>query len=297
MWLVDVIRREGRLTREEIDRRWKNNYDLNTLRETDIPERTFYRHRDAIKDLFGIDIKCDRSGNNQFYIANPEILETPSFTSWLFNGLSLDNEVMGNEDLSHRIIYEDIPGGMEYMPAILEAMKNNQVIKIDYASISHGDSRNTIVEPYFVKQHLRRWYLIAKVHRPEDRKIEVFALDRIESLTLEDQLFEYDPAIDPEHYFDEVIGILLDDEYDCEKVVVRVYGRQARYVELLPLHKSQREVGRGSDHIDFEYTVRPEWEFIHEILRLGFDAEVLSPAWVREEIPWQAGEIVKRYKS
>ena len=52
----------------------------------------------------------------------------------------------------------------------------------------------------------------------------------------------------------------------------------------------------GNGYRDYEYNVRPEWEFIHEILRLGSSVEVLSPQWVREEIPWQADEIIKRYR-
>ena len=76
---------------------------------------------------------------------------------------------------------------------------------------------------------------------------------------------------------------------------MRLYGKQAEYVNLLPLHKSQKTVSRGKNYIDFEYMLRPEWEFIHEVLRLGYEAEVLSPAWVREELKWQAQEIVKRY--
>lgn len=115
-------------------------------------------------------------------------------------------------------------------------------------------------------------------------------------MKLLDENFEFPADIDPKTYFDEVIGILLDDEYDCERVVVRLYNRQAEYVSLLPLHKSQKIIARGKDYIDFEYNLRPEWEFIHEILRLGYEAEVLSPQWVREELQWQAQEIVNRYR-
>lgn len=296
VWLVDTIRRAGSLSLEEINRKWSNNTSLNSYGESGIPERTFHRHRQAIEELFGIEISCNRSGGNRYYIVNEEILEKATFQAWLFNGLSLDNQVIEHEDISGRIIFEDIPGGMEYMPEILDAMKGNKKLRIDYDSISHGYYADTLIEPYFVKQRLRRWYMIANVLHSEDKeRIEVFALDRIDALKVTEDSFEYDPKIDPEQYFDEVIGILLDEEYDCERVVVRFYNNQVRYVELLPLHKSQKEVGRGKDYIDYEYTVRPEWEFIHEILRLGFEAEVLSPAWVREEIPWQAEEIIRRY--
>lgn len=294
VWLVDTIRRAGSISLQDINRKWANNTSLNVDNEDEIPERTFHRHREAIAELFDIEIRCNRYDGNKYYIDNESLLEKPSFTTWLFNGLSIDNQIVENRRVAERIVFEDTPGGMEHMPVILDAMNRNRKLKISYNSISHGYYEQKKICPYFIKQRLRRWYLIAPVEGKA--KPEVFALDRIDSISLVDEEFEYDSSIDPEHYFDEVVGIILDEEYDCERVVIRLYGNQSRYVELLPIHKSQRIIGRGKDYIDFEYTVRPEWEFIHEILRLGFDAEVLSPQWVREEIPWQAAEIIRRYQ-
>lgn len=294
VWLIDTIRRAGHITLEDINRKWMDERALRLEDEKEIPERTFHRHRQAIADIFGIDILCNRYNGNTYYIENDGALSEPSFTSWLFNGLAIDNQLLGNKDIIGRIMFEETPGGMEHMPVILDAMNRNCKLRIDYNSISHGQYSNRKISPYFIKQRLRRWYLIALAD--DGDAPEVFALDRIDAISRIDEGFTYDRSIDPEHYFDEVVGILLDDEYDCEEVVVRLYGRQARYVELLPIHKSQKVVGRGKGYIDFEYRVRPEWEFIHEILRLGSDAEVLSPQWVREEIPWQAGEIIRRYR-
>lgn len=110
------------------------------------------------------------------------------------------------------------------------------------------------------------------------------------------ETFEPDKNINIQAYFDEVIGINVDDDYDCEKVKLRVYGRQRAYVEALPLHKSQRLVERTKEYTDYEFNLRPEYEFQHAILALGSSAEVMSPRWLRDEMKWLGEEIVKRYQ-
>lgn len=293
VWLVDTIRRAGNITLEEINRKWMEERTLRLESEKDFPERTFHRHRRAITDIFGIEILCNRYNGNTYYIGNEEALNTPSFTSWLFNALAIDNQIIDNKEISRRILFEETPGGMEYMPVVIQALSEKRKLLVTYNSISHGNYTDKKIEPYFIKERLRRWYIAGRAEGHDD--VEVFAFDRIERLSLLDEKFEFDADIDPKTYFDEVVGILLDDEYDCERVVMRLYGKQGEYVNLLPLHKSQKVVDRGKNYIDFEYMLRPEWEFIHEVLRLGYEAEVLSPAWIREELKWQAQEIVNRY--
>lgn len=293
VWLIDTIRRAGQITLEEINQKWKDEKTLRLDDEKELPERTFHRHRQAIADIFGIEILCNRYNGNTYYIENDDVLNKPSFTSWLFNGIALGNQLIGNEKIAGRICFEDTPGGMEFMPAVIQSLSEKRKLRFTYNSISHGNFINKNVEPYFIKERLRRWYVVGKAEG--DDCIEVFAFDRISDLSLSDEHFEFPSDINPATYFDEVVGILLDDEYDCERVVVRFYNRQAKYINLLPIHKSQKIIASGKDYIDFEYNLRPEWEFIHEILRYGREAEVLYPQWVREELRWQAEEAVKRY--
>ena len=70
VWLVETIRRAGKISLEEINKKWKIS-SLHNGRGG-LPERTFHRHRDALADIFGIDIRCDRSNGNVYYIANEE---------------------------------------------------------------------------------------------------------------------------------------------------------------------------------------------------------------------------------
>ena len=61
VWLVDTIRRAGNITLEEINQKWMEERTLRMENEEEIPERTFHRHRQAIADIFGIDIRSQRT--------------------------------------------------------------------------------------------------------------------------------------------------------------------------------------------------------------------------------------------
>ena len=293
VWLIDTIRRAGRITLEEINQKWMDERTLRLENEEEIPERTFHRHRQAIADIFGIDILCNRYDGNTYFIDNDEALNRPSFTSWLFNGLAIDNRLIGNRGIANRVIFEDIPGGNEFLPLIIEALTKSRMIKLTYRRFNSADETERVIEPLGLKQSGRRWYLVARIPRCDNPT--VFSLDRIQSVTMTDDTFIVDKFIDVSNYFDDVIGVNVDNDYDCEKVILRVYGSQCVYVETLPIHKSQRLVNRAKDYTDYEFNLRPEYEFQHAILALGAAAEVLSPRWLRDEIKWIAEEIVKRY--
>lgn len=294
VWLVDTIRRSGRISLEEINKKWQLNTSLRKEEEAVIPERTFHRHREAIADLFGIEIKCDRSNGNVYYIENEDDLNKPSFSSSLFNGLAIDNQLLNNRKISERIFFENIPGGTEFLPAIIEAISSNSLIKFQYRSYNNPELKTFSAEPYGLKQSGKRWYLIA--HIPDYETLTVFALDRIKQITLTENRFEYDKNWNIGRYFEEVVGVNLEDEYDCEEVKIRIYGHQRNYIESLPLHESQKLLKREKDYSEYSFMLRPEYEFQHEILKMGFNAEVLSPQWLREEIRWQAEEMLKLYQ-
>lgn len=293
VWLVDTIRRAGHISLDEINDRWHGNYSLNPCHETEIPERTFHRHREAIIDLFDIEIACDRA-TNTYYIQDTSSLEHPSFTSWLFNGLAIDNQLMSNDSLKNRIVYEDTPCGMEFMPVILEAISTNRVLSMTYRSYNNpNEDTEWEIEPHGLKQYRRRWYLIGcKVD--EDYPL-TFALDRIVGIKITEKIFEPDNGEELNELFSEVVGVFVDPDLDVEDVVVRVYGKQRNYFEGTPLHHSQRVIERNVEYTDYGFRLRPEYEFQHEILRLGPDAEVLSPQWLRDDMKWYAEESLKRY--
>lgn len=61
IWLVNTIHNAGKITLEEINRRW---LETETSGGLPIARSTFNRHRDAILDMFGIIIECDKKDDS-----------------------------------------------------------------------------------------------------------------------------------------------------------------------------------------------------------------------------------------
>ncbi len=293
VWLVDEIRRAGSISLEEINRSWRNNASLNDTQD-EFKERTFHRHKDAIQDLFGLEIVCNRSSNT-YSIKNIEILDRPTFTSWLFNGLSINNILMSNENIHSQVIFEDTPKGNEFLPVIIEGIGKKKVLSITYRSYNRSEDTHWNIEPLGLKQYRRRWYLICRAH--QGSKYLTFSLDRIKSLDLTEAAFDSKGSEYINDMFGEVLGVNLDDDYDAEDITVRVYGKQRQYFESVPLHTSQKLINHTRNYSDYQFHLRPEYEFQHEILRLGDDAEVLSPQWLRDEMREYAKAMLQRYSN
>lgn len=105
IWLVDLIYRTDGITRDEINRYWSRSR-YNTDNEDEIPERTFHRHKDAIKELFDIDIYCDRSDSKKYKISNRDDMEHGGVRAWLLNTFAVNNLINESHHLKHRILFE-----------------------------------------------------------------------------------------------------------------------------------------------------------------------------------------------
>ena len=92
---MDVIYNAKKISFEDINNRWQNaslNYSCEEL-----PLRTFHNHREAISQMFDIDILCDRKDGNKYFIEYEEGLNKGKIRTWLLNSLSVNNIV--NESL------------------------------------------------------------------------------------------------------------------------------------------------------------------------------------------------------
>ena len=71
IWLIETIYQAGRITFAEINEKWQRREESGGV---DLSRTTFNRHRDAILDMFGVVIECDRKDGNRYYIYNIELL-------------------------------------------------------------------------------------------------------------------------------------------------------------------------------------------------------------------------------
>ena len=156
VWLVETIYNAGHITFEEINQKWLDD----DMDGDPIPLRTFHKWRIAAEDMFGLVIDCERKGGYHYYIGNASEIKNGSIRSWLLSTISLSNLLLDSQQLKDRIILEDIPSGLDYLPKIIEAMKSNTVITITYQSYWREESNTFDVHPYCVKLFKQRWCYI-----------------------------------------------------------------------------------------------------------------------------------------
>ena len=281
IWLVNTIHRYRRLTLEEINRHW---IETEMSEGLPIARSTFNRHRDAILDMFGIIIECDRKDGFRYYIYNAEVLEEDTIQNWMLSTLSVNSMLAESRGVHERILLERIPSEGENLHKFIEAMKRSLRIEVCYRKYGSAETKSTmILEPYFVKLFNKRWYALVKFPDP-DGLLFLLALDRIVSLTLTDQRFEYDKDFDPSGWFRNCYGIVRDSDIPVEKVVIRAFGKEANYLRDLPLHYSQREVDNADGYSDFELTLSPTADFWTPLVARGATIKILQPQWLAEEI-------------
>lgn len=280
VWLVDLIHRHEAITFDEIDNHWQRsslNWDGNPL-----PLRTFHNHRQAVEQMFDINIECDKRNGFRYYIDGAEDMEQDGPRSWLINSLAVNNILSESRQLKERILFEQIPSGQKYLTIILEAMKENRVAEINYKRFWRNESLTYLVHPYCVKVFKQRWYMIA--FNPLKDKLLTYSLDRIQGISITDETFLLPEDFNGEQYFHDSFGIIVQEELQAENVLLKVHPDKVQYFETLPLHHSQHIERIESNYAVFTYYLRPSFDFIQEILSHGADVEVLQPEWLREEI-------------
>ena len=121
-------------------------------------------------------------------------------------------------------------------------------------------------------------------------------MERFIDLHTTNKKFEFPKDFEPRKYYENVVGIYVNEELPVVKLKIRVYGTQMEYMRMLPLHKSQREVySRHGEFAEFTYQLCLTPELKSKILAWGSNVEVLEPLEYREEIKKDIMAALDRY--
>ena len=291
VWLISQVHLAedvGGATFGELNDSWSDCEELNPDGKP-LPRRTFHNHIDAIREIFGFDIVCDRK-TNKYHIAPAGDDGAQLLQNDYLSLLSLKDTMALHKGIADRILYEEqqyVP--QYYLNKVIEAMKQGRMISLTYRKFGDSESSVRLLAPYCVKMFRRRWYLLAK----EGNELKTFALDsRTKSVRIEDRKFRY-PAksFDPRAYFSDTFGIRRSEP---DGVVIKAYGKEADYLRTVPLHPSQKEKYATDSYAVFSLYVGTEArELIQELLSRGDRLEVLKPSSLRRRM---AEEIEKARK-
>ena len=255
--------------------------------------RTFHQHREAVAELFGVEIVCD-TNTYKYSIASPEELKNNSAQQWLFNSFAISNTIEAGRNMKDRILFEEIPGGAEYAQVVVDAMQQNRVLLVDYKPFQ-GEKFELYLQPYAMRIYNQRWYVVGRFK--ESGKIRNIALDRILHMEITDEVFSLPEEFDASDYYAHTVGIFVNEELKPQRVVLRTYGVSTEYMRSVPLHPSQREIAtNGNESSDFEYYLNLTPELTGKLLSKGDWVEVIEPKELREKVKEQAQAIAELYR-
>ena len=292
VWIANTIHSARKITFEELNSRWIEDDDISQGKP--MLKRTFIKWKWAILDTFGLNIECERTAPYRYYIENDEDLKQGNIENWLLSTYSVSNSLSASKSVKDRIILEDVPSGREYLDPIINAMKKNRFIHIVYYNYWREDEREHYLMPLCVKLFRQRWYMVGREWPVNEDG--VFCLDRIRDFRLSSHSFEYPEDFKPKEFFDGCFGVIAGGKTKPETVVLKVSPKQANYLRDLPMHESQVETERNEQFSIFELRVRPEHDFIQELLWNNEELEVIEPLWLREEMAGIIKRMWDKYK-
>lgn len=272
LWMIDTIRRHGRISRADFDRSWSRSLFSDGR---PMPRRTFFNYRQAIEELFCVEIKCDPRTYEYYIDENGPHSE--DMTEWLLNAAAVNDVLTNSRELADRIFVEDVPSARQHLAPAIDAMRENKMLRFDYLPYYRTRPGEVTLEPYFLKIFRQRWYLTGR--NVDENRIKTYALDRIGSLNILNETFEIDPTFDFDEYFRYSFGI-VSSKGEPRRIAIRTDPNQAKYFRALPLHASQDEVIHDCYSI-FYFKMRITPDLLSELLSYGPRVEVLEPTELR----------------
>ena len=291
IWIVDTLMRKGEkgLTLEQIADHWDYDDEMHDLGA--FSPRSFHRHRNEIKDIFGIEVECYNTGSEYRY----RLADTGNndyFRRWLLDSISLNRIMEAGKDIAEFVGVERTHS--DSLPALLQAMKENKMVSFDYHPYwSDHETHYFNFQPYALKMFEKRWYLIGRYD--DDNPHRIYALDRMANVETQDETFVRDPQFNLEEMFEGTYGVIIEDK-PVESIWLKVDSYQANYLRSLPLHSSQIELRKNEEYTIFALRVRPTFDFKQKLLSLGSTLEVLKPESLRNDMREEAKAMVEKYQ-
>lgn len=273
VWIVDTLRRRGRLTRRQLNDLWKQSVFCTS--GEDLSRRTFYNYRNAILMLFDIEIEYD-TVTREYYI-NESKDKGSNLTDWLLNSAAVNEALVASSQISDRILLEEVPSAVQ-LPVVFNALKTSTRLKFDYYNFTRSrPTADVMLEPYLARIFKQRWYVIGR--NVKDNKLKTYALDRMQRVIDTGETFETPEGFTPDTYFQYSFGIVVNRSAPRD-ITLRTDHHYAKYLAALPLHPSQEQVIHDQYCI-FKYKMQITDDLVQELLGHGSRIVVEEPRELR----------------
>ena len=138
------------------------------------------------------------------------------------------------------IHFDSVPDlkGIRLLNPLYNYIAHKQTLRIVYQSFSARQPSEYIICPYLLKEFRNRWFLFCS--KASNLLMFNLALDRIQSVEPVDVPFLENPDFDPEHFFDDVIGVSKNIGSKPRTIKFWASREQSKYIKTKPIHRSQQ---------------------------------------------------------
>jgi hypothetical protein len=278
---------QGKCTREDITAKLLDE-DLKAS------SSTFERLKRDLVSYYGIDIIYEKPYYSIRKFDNPNQRYLFQYID-LINEAEVFQEVLTNQENRNKVLVDEITGlkFQGLLGPIFTAIRNKKKISFSYYHFDERADRQITLRPYVLKQYENRWYVTGF---DEDEKMnKTFGLDRISGLQILNDTFSFNEYQKIAKTYEETYGLNYSNELTTIKI--KAFKPQYEYLERVPLHKSQQLKDASTQaYWEYEYRLRPNYEFEMALLRLSDQIEVLEPEWLRKRLKERLQTALNRHK-
>lgn len=185
--------------------------------------------------------------------------------------------------------------GTDYIDDLFTAIREKIPLRVSYQSFKADTPDQFIFHPYLLKEYRNRWFIIGR--RESNTSVTNLALDRIKALKNSSADFIPNNLINPETYFNNLIGVTIPNGEQVQSIEIKVNKSQAPYIRTKPLHFTQEVIKEYSNgDIKVRVLLISNYELRSVLLSFGSDVEILKPLALRESMKSIFQEAFMKYQ-
>ncbi len=190
--------------------------------------------------------------------------------------------------------YEKHQGSLK---TINRAIQEHRHLRMEYQVPGRPSTLRT-VEPYGVALFQSSIYVVATEEERDgvgSERLKHWKLDRFITAKALDSWFKPNESIDLAAHLGQSVGIFSGAEPKTYEI--RLSPQAALWVQEDPWHAEQTMVEQADGHMLLTVTAYHDIEIIQRVMRLGIEAEILSPPHCRDEIKKTIATMTHMYAS
>lgn len=264
----------------------------------EVYDKKYYRYED---DDFSItDVPLNENDMTVLFETVSMLKQFKDFS--LFNDVSdivqrLEDKIYAEKTYTRAVIHLDKNEnlkGLDNLELLYQAIVKKIVLTISYKSFKARSISLFVFHAYILKEFNNRWFLVGR--NGGKGRITHLALDRIVAIEFDTKEQYIESDFDPEQYYQNIVGVTLNDNAEPKEIEIWLDAEQAPYVLTKPFHHSQELIQENEDgSVLIRLLMIPNVELERLFLGFGYGLEVRKPEFFRKRMVNNLNRSITQY--